>query len=93
MNAQTEKHEEADKLLSDATIARTTKSYLDIGIPGFSLYMDKQFSAGAMHTLGGLGASILLRNPLGMWLAAANSISRSANGKNLWDYLGGGKKS
>lgn len=87
MTTQTEMHEESDKLLSDAAIARATKSYLDIGIPGFSLYMDKQFSAGAMHTLGGLGASILLRNPLGMWLAAANSISRSANGKNLWDYF------
>lgn len=76
--------ENEHELASDATVARVAKSVVDIGFPGFSLYMDGDFKDGLVHTVAGLGASILLGGPLGMWLAAANSISRSASGKNLW---------
>lgn len=72
-------------LVSDATVARVTKSVLDLGIPGFSLYVDGDITDGLVHTAAGLGASILLGGPIGMWLAAANSISRSSSGKNLWE--------
>jgi hypothetical protein len=72
-------------LVTDATVARVTKSVFDFGIPGFSLYLDGDISDGLVHTAAGLGASILLGGPIGMWLAAANSISRSSSGKNLWE--------
>jgi len=81
-----------DPLVSDSTIARTTKSVFDLGIPGFSCYMDRDYSAGVAHTVGGLAASIMLGSPLGMWLAAANSISRSSTGKNLWNHIGNKEK-
>jgi hypothetical protein len=74
-------------LVSDSTVARVTKSVFDLGIPGFSCYLDGDYTGGAMCTLGGLGASIIL-GPVGMWLAAANSISRSTSRKNLWDHFG-----
>jgi hypothetical protein len=73
-----------NQLVDDATVARVAKSIVDIGLPGFSLYMDRDFSDGLVHTVAGLGAGIVL-GPLGMWLVAANSISRSSSGKNLWE--------
>lgn len=78
------------QLVSDATVARVTKSILDIGIPGFSCYMDRDLKGGAIHTLAGLGASMVI-GPMGMFLAAANSISRSSSGRNLWE-LGSSRK-
>jgi hypothetical protein len=77
-----------EPLVSDKRIARLTKSAFDLGLPGFSRYMDGDFADGTIHTVAGLGASILLGSPLGMWLAAANSISRSSSGKNLWNHFG-----
>jgi hypothetical protein len=76
--------EHEGKSVSDATVARVAKSVVDIGLPGFSLYVDGDFSEGVVHTVAGLGASILLGGPLGMWLAAADSIARSSKGKHLW---------
>lgn len=73
-------------LVSDHTIARGLKSIVDIGVPGFSLYIDNDVKGGAMHTIAGLGAGIAF-GPLGVWLVAANSISRSASGMNLWDHF------
>jgi hypothetical protein len=72
------------QLVSDTTVARVTKSIVDIGIPGFSCYMDNDIRAGAVHTLAGLGAAMVF-GPIGMWLVAANSISRSSSGRNLWE--------
>jgi hypothetical protein len=77
-------------LVNDSTIARVTKSVVDIGVPGFSCYMDRDYSAGVLHTLGGLGASMVL-GPVGMWMFAANSISRSSSGRNLWEHFSKGQ--
>ena len=67
-----DKSEHEDRSVSDATVARVAKSVVDVGLPGFSLYMDGDYSEGLMHTAAGLGASFLLGGPLGMWLAAAD---------------------
>lgn len=79
-----DKSEHEDRSVSDATVARVAKSVVDLGLPGFSLYMDGDYSDGLMHTVAGVGASILLGGPLGLWLAAADSIALSSKGKHLW---------
>jgi len=78
-------------LVSDSTLGRAVKTTLDIGVPGFSLYADGEIKEGVMHTLLGLAAGIAM-GPPGVWLVAANSISRSNSGMNLWDYLGSRKE-
>jgi len=74
-------------LVADSTVGKVAKATLDIGIPGFSRYMDNEIKEGALHTLAGLAAGIAI-GPVGVWLVAANSISRSNSGRNLWELLG-----
>ena len=73
-------------LVKDETLGKAVKVTLDIGVPGFSRYMDREYQEGALHTLLGLAAGIAM-GPLGVWLVAANSISRSTTGIHLWEHL------
>lgn len=59
--------------------------------PGTSLLLDGQVVAGGAHLVGGLVARALL-GPLGWFLVAANSYTRSVTGSNLTQVLGGAVK-
>lgn len=77
--------EEAPKpLVSDASFGRVVKSALDLGVPGFSQYLEGDFGSGLVHTVGAIAAAVAV-GPIGFWLVGANSISRSASGRNLWE--------
>jgi len=59
--------------------------------PGSSLILDGKILAGGLHLVGGLLARCAL-GPLGWFLVAANSYSKSVAGRNLYEYLGNAKK-
>jgi hypothetical protein len=74
------------QLVADSTVGKVAKATIDLGIPGFSRYMDNEIKEGALHTLAGLVAGIAI-GPAGVLLVAANSISRSNSGRNLWELF------
>lgn len=58
--------------------------------PGSSLILDGNLASGALHIAAGTVAKSLL-GPVGWLLVAANSYSKSVNGKGLMDLVGEGR--
>lgn len=61
----------------------------ELVLPGASLWVKGEILNGAVHTVLGLGAKALLgaAGPAGLLLVAADSYSKSATDKYLWDHL------
>ena len=54
--------------------------------PGSSLILDGDVIGGGAHLIGGLAAKALL-GPVGLFLVAANSYSKSVTGKHLTGHF------
>lgn len=66
------------------TVNRTVKLAAEALVaPGSSLILDGQVLSGGVHLLGGLAARALL-GPVGWFLFAADSYTKSVTGSNLY---------
>jgi len=74
---------EQTQFVSDSTAGKIAKATLDLGLPGFSLYVDKELKQGLIHSLLGVAAGAAFGVP-GLLLVSANSIARANSGKHLW---------
>ena len=74
---------EQTQFVSDSTAGKIAKATLDLGLPGFSLYIDKEVKQGLIHSLLGVAAGAAFGVP-GLLLVSANSIARANSGKHLW---------
>ncbi len=68
------------KLVGEAVVA-----------PGSSLILDGKIVAGGAHFIGGMLARVAL-GPLGWFLVAANSYTKSVTGNHLHEHLQGAGK-
>ena len=68
------------------TVSRAVKIAGEGIAPGASLILDGNVSLGILHLIGG-GIARGFLGPLGGFLVAANSYTRSVTGKNLPDVI------
>lgn len=59
--------------------------------PGASLLIDGDIKTGGVYLLAGLAAKALI-GPVGWFLVAASSFSKSTTGKNLYEQFAPAKK-
>jgi hypothetical protein len=78
--------------MNDATVTNAVKLAGEgLIAPGTSLLLDGDIKAGGAHVVAGLAAKALL-GPVGWLLVAANSFSKSATGKSLYEQFAPAKK-
>jgi Family of unknown function (DUF6072) len=71
---------------SNVVIGRSIKILGETMAPGVSLVLDGEILPGAAHLVGGLVARWAL-GPVGWFLVAANSYSKSVTGRSLTEHL------
>lgn len=71
---------------SEVVIGRGLKILGETLVPGASLALDGKILPGAVHLAGALVARWAL-GPVGWFLVAANSYSKSVTGRNLPEHL------
>lgn len=74
-----------DQNNSVGVLANGVKILGETVLPGTSLLLDGNIKNGAAHAFVGLGARVLM-GPVGFFLVAADSFSKSVSGKNLVDH-------
>jgi hypothetical protein len=82
----------SDAKATDTTVANAVKIAGEgLVFPGASLLIDGDLKGGGAHLVIGLAAKALI-GPIGWFLVAADSFSRSSTGKNLYEHFAPAKK-
>lgn len=87
---QTTNNEDASSVEPSGSVAlgRGVKLIGETILPGASQLIDGNLASGGLHLIGGLAARWLF-GPIGWFLVAANSYSKSVSQKNLHEHLSG----